>query len=131
MPSRHTLLMFVVFTAIAYDSRLFAFLRWRPAKFLGTISYSIYLMHAIVLFVVFRVVNRLAPVAEITPRAFWSITCFSGLMTLLCSAATYRFVEHPFLSTKRSVSRTAEDALPARRAITGAERTPVVGAGTP
>jgi peptidoglycan/LPS O-acetylase OafA/YrhL len=96
-------LSFVVFMAIAYDSDLFWFLRWRATKFLGTISYSIYLMHAIVLFVVFGVVNQNVSVATLSPYAFWTISCGCGLLIIFISAVTYRFVEHPFLNVKARV----------------------------
>jgi peptidoglycan/LPS O-acetylase OafA/YrhL len=96
-------LYFLVFMAIAHDSSPFAFLRWRATKFLGTISYSVYLLHGIVLFVVFNAVNHIVPVESITQCGFWSIVGCCGLLTILVSAMTYRFVEHPFLSAKRPV----------------------------
>jgi len=98
-------LMFVGFLAIAHDCRLFAFLRWPAARFIGTISYSVYLMHGIVLFVVFGAVNQVSPVERLTPCGFWSVACCCGLLTVAVSAITYRFVEHPFLSARRFVSR--------------------------
>ncbi len=99
-------LMFVVFAAIAYDSRLAAFLRWQSTKFLGTISYSIYVMHGIVLYVVYSAVKRMVRVDELSPQAFWGICACCGLLTIAASAVTYRFVEHPFLSSTLSAKRT-------------------------
>jgi peptidoglycan/LPS O-acetylase OafA/YrhL len=104
-------LQFLVFTAIAYDSRLFAFLRWPAAKCLGTISYSVYLMHGIALFVVFYAVNRVVSVETLTDYGFWSVTCCCGLLVVLGSAITYRFVEHPFLSIKPAVAVAKIQAL--------------------
>jgi len=91
-------LMLVVFLAIAYESRLFGFLCWRAARLLGTISYSVYLIHGIVLFTVFRIVNQVTAVEQISPLVFWGIVCCCGLLTILISTLTYRFVEAPFLS---------------------------------
>jgi peptidoglycan/LPS O-acetylase OafA/YrhL len=99
-------LMFVVFAAITYDSRLAAFLRWQSTKFLGTISYSIYLMHGIALFIVYSAVKRAVRVDELSPQAFWGICGCCGLLTIAVSAVTYRFVEHPFLSSTLSAKRT-------------------------
>jgi len=96
-------LLFLVFMSIANDSGLFVFLRWRASKFLGTISYSVYLMHGIILFVVFGAVNQIVAVKTIAQFGFWSIACCWGLLTVLISAITYRFVEHPFLGTKGAV----------------------------
>ena len=81
-------LMFVVFAAIAYDSRLAAFLRWQSTKFLGTISYSIYVMHGIVLYVVYSAVKRMVRVDELSPQAFW------GIWRLLWAADDSRFGRH-------------------------------------
>lgn len=104
-------LMFVIFMPIAYDSGLFALLRWRATKFLGTISYSVYLLHGIVIYLVFKAVNDVVPLETIKPLAFWCIACCCGLVTIVVSAITYRWVEHPFLSAGGSVGAAVAERL--------------------
>ncbi len=93
-------LLLVAFLAIAHDSRGFAFLRWPSTRMLGTTSYSVYLMHGIVLFVAFAAVNRYVSVASLSSYGFWCLTCCCGVIVVLGSAVTYRYIEYPFLSIK-------------------------------
>jgi peptidoglycan/LPS O-acetylase OafA/YrhL len=129
-------LLFLIFMVLVNDSPMVAFLRWPATKFLGTISYSVYLMHGIVLFVVFAAVNQIVSIKTLTPGGFWSLTCCCGLLTILVSAFTYRFVEHPFLSSKGSVgvaiSRPLEAQAPqVPRAAIDAGQIVCVEADTP
>lgn len=80
-----------------YGNSFFGLLKTRAALFLGTISYSLYLLHGIVLFAVLRISDTITPVAELTPTLYWFLILLAGLLTVLTSAITYKYVEHPFL----------------------------------
>jgi peptidoglycan/LPS O-acetylase OafA/YrhL len=95
MPS---LLMFIFFLFVVHGNSLFGLLATRASKLLGTVSYSIYLVHCIALFVVMRAVNALVPVGALTPLEYWSFAAAAALLAVCVSALTYRYVEHPFLS---------------------------------
>jgi peptidoglycan/LPS O-acetylase OafA/YrhL len=105
--------MLFTFATMAYDSPLFTCLRWPASKFLGVISYSVYLMHGIVLFVVFGAINLHSPIETVSSSGFWAITCCCGLLTVLLSAITYRFVEHPFLRVRNPIVTATEQHKPA------------------
>lgn len=92
----------IVFLSFVYGSDIFGFLTSKVAKFLGTLSYSIYLIHGIVLFGVLNSVDYFTPVTSLSPIAFWSLVLLSGLMTVVASAITYRFVEYPFIKMIKS-----------------------------
>ncbi len=83
-----------------YGNSLFGIFRTRGALFLGTISYSMYLMHGIVLFVVLGLANTIIPIKDLAPWPFWGLILIAALVTVLASAITYRYVEHPFLKKK-------------------------------
>lgn len=87
----------LVFLCFVYGNNLFGLLKMPAAKFLSTISYSIYLLHGIVLYFVLRAVNAVYPVASLNPFLFWGVVCVAGLIVILISAVTYRFIEHPFI----------------------------------
>lgn len=97
MPS---LLMFIFFLFVVHGNSLFGLLATRASKLLGTVSYSIYLVHCIALFVVMRAVNAALPVGALEPLEYWSFAAVAALLAVGVSALTYRYVEHPFLATR-------------------------------
>lgn len=110
----------IFFFLIAGGNTIFGVLTSRAARFLGSISYSIYLLHAISIFVVFRAITWVTPVASLSILKYWLVISACGVATVLASAATYRFIEYPFAIGYRKKSRisgaTASEvaALPTR-----------------
>jgi peptidoglycan/LPS O-acetylase OafA/YrhL len=98
MPS---VLMFIFFVFVVHGNSLFGVLATRASKMLGTVSYSIYLVHCITLFVVMRAVNARFPISELEPLQYWEFAALAALATVAISALTYRYVEHPFLRVNR------------------------------
>lgn len=92
----------VVFLSFVYGADLFGFLKTYVAKFLGTLSYSIYLIHGIVLFGVLGSVDYFVPVNYLSPFAFWFFCAISGILTVIVSAVTYRYIEYPFIKMIRN-----------------------------
>jgi peptidoglycan/LPS O-acetylase OafA/YrhL len=89
-------LLFVFFLFVVDGNSLAGLLRTRAAKFLGTVSYSFYLLHAAVVFVAFRIVDGYTPVANLGATRHWMIAAAAAVATLAISAVTYRRVEHRF-----------------------------------
>lgn len=87
----------LVFLAFVYGADFFSLLRTRVAKFLGIMSYSIYLIHGIILYGVFNTVNYFHPVARVSPIEFWLLVTLSGFLTIIASTVTYRYIEHPMI----------------------------------
>lgn len=83
-----------------YGNSLFGLLDTQAARFLGTISYSVYLIHGIVLFVLLALANHIVPVTQHGSILYWSLMLIAALLTVLVSAITYRYIEHPFLKKK-------------------------------
>ncbi|MSU45495.1 MAG: acyltransferase [Candidatus Zambryskibacteria bacterium] len=86
-----------VFLAFVYGADFFGLLRTRVVKFLGIMSYSIYLVHGIVLYAVFNTLDYYYPVTQLTPVNFWLFVTLAGFLTICVSALTYRYIEHPFI----------------------------------
>jgi peptidoglycan/LPS O-acetylase OafA/YrhL len=95
-----TLLMFVFFLFVVDGNSLGGILRSAPAKLLGTVSYSIYLVHCIVVFVTMRVINGLVPIGELSGPQYWTCAALAALLAVGVSALTYRFVEYPFIAQR-------------------------------
>lgn len=86
-----------VFLCFVYGADLFGLLKTFVAKFLGTLSYSIYLIHGIVLFGVLNSVDYFRPITSLDPVHFWGLITLSGVLTIIVSSFTYQYIEYPFI----------------------------------
>lgn len=87
----------LVFLCFVYGNNIFGLLKIPAAKFLSTISYSIYLLHGIVLYFVLHSVNMFYPIKSLSPLVFWALVLFIGFLVIIISSLAYRFIEHPFI----------------------------------
>jgi peptidoglycan/LPS O-acetylase OafA/YrhL len=90
--------LFVAFLFFVDGNTLAGLLATRAARLFGTVSYSFYLLHCIVLFVLFRGVEAGAGVANLASSAHWAIAGLAALGTTALSLFTYRRIEHPFIA---------------------------------
>ena len=88
-------LLFAPFVIFAAGNSLFGLLTCRPARLLGLLSYSVYLLHNWVLYLASRLVNHYTPVADLSPAHYWALAAAVATVTVMCSAFTYRFIEYP------------------------------------
>ncbi|HLX24511.1 MAG TPA: acyltransferase [Usitatibacter sp.] len=107
-------LLFVAFLFVVDGNTIFGLLRTRAAQLFGAVSYSFYLLHCIVLYVVFRIVDGAFPVAELTGGQHWAVAATAALLALSLSAFTYRHLEYPFIA-KRDAAPA--DPVPAPAAV--------------
>jgi peptidoglycan/LPS O-acetylase OafA/YrhL len=112
-------LIFCAFVCIASGNDLFGLLTASASKYLGITSYSVYLLHGIVLFCVLRLVNLVYPIKGMNPLHFWMLTGLCGLLVISLAGLSYRLIEYPFLRLKPSPD-TVEKAT-----IAQAERYPI------
>jgi len=75
-------------------------LRTRAAVFLGHVSYSVYLVHCLILYASIKLLGLWTPFATLGPTPFWLFCLPVAAAVVLAAAFTYRFVEHPFLSAR-------------------------------
>ena len=92
--------MGVLFVIVACGQDFFGLLTSQAARWLGTISYSVYLLHGIVLYIVMRRVHTLTPIGSLSDTAYWCVVAGAGLLTVLCSAVTYSLIERPFIQSR-------------------------------
>jgi peptidoglycan/LPS O-acetylase OafA/YrhL len=102
------LLMSCFFYILASGNTLGGFLSSRPARVLGTASYSIYLMHGIVLFAVRSMVS----IKDASPIKVFLFDAGCGLLMVIVSLLTYQWIEHPFIVT-RAAAEPVAPPLPA------------------
>jgi peptidoglycan/LPS O-acetylase OafA/YrhL len=106
-------LLSIFFLFVVKDNSLFGVLATRGAKLLGTVSYSIYLVHCIVLYCVVALVNAYVPIRTLSTGTYLVIVAMAAVFTVMLSARTYRHIEHPFISKRSPQAPTP--AVAARR----------------
>ncbi len=94
-----------VFLSFVYGADIFGLLKNKVSRFLGTISYSLYLLHGIVLFAVLNSVDYFYPISKISPMIFWILILFCGILTVIVSSITYKYIESPFIHRIRNGSK--------------------------
>ncbi|HVU56038.1 MAG TPA: acyltransferase [Puia sp.] len=89
------LLLSFSFITIACGNTLFGALTHSLSRTLGQISYSIYLLHGIILFIAFKWVIGFRQAGSLSPLEHWFIILFCSVAVILVCGITYRFIERP------------------------------------
>lgn len=92
--------LMIAFALIVLGNDWFGFLTSRPTLFLGRISYSIYLLHGLVLHLFFFALNCAVPLASIPLPVYWAIIAALGAVVVAVAARWYRWFEAPFISRR-------------------------------
>jgi peptidoglycan/LPS O-acetylase OafA/YrhL len=98
-----------LFLAVAAGNS-FGILRKRAFLFLGQISYSIYLLHCLVLAATIIPLQRAHSQLLENPVWYLALICFMGIGVILLATVSHRFVESPFLSISKK--KTGSSPLP-------------------
>jgi len=84
-----------------HDSPLWSWLNWRPVRYLGALSYSIYLYQQVMV----------DPARKLLASQAVAVQLAGALVAVVvAAAASYHLVERPFLALKDKVGRRAADA---------------------
>lgn len=96
------LLLAVPFYLVCSGASLFGLLTTKPAIRLGNMSYSLYLLHGLVLTLVFAIV----PVKDFALDSYaqyWAIGMICAVLLVICSALGYILIERPGITVGRSI----------------------------
>lgn len=97
------------FIAIASGNTLFGILSHPLSRVFGQISYSIYLLHGLLLFVSFQFILKPAFMASLSPLAHWGIIAVCGVVLVILSSITYKFIEKPCIDVVSGITRKIND----------------------
>lgn len=89
------LLLSVAFTLIACGNDVFGLLSAGPSRLLGDMTYSLYLLHGLLLTFVIRWVVGVQRMATWTPAEHWGLVIGLTVPLILLSAVTYHWIERP------------------------------------
>lgn len=98
-----------VFTALLHARRLHGLLSTGPLRTLGAMSYSLYLLHGVLLFLHKDVVAALPSIAPMSPLAYWSQIGVLTIALVLAAATSFRLLEYPFMPKAQPQTRTGCD----------------------
>jgi len=85
----------LIFIAIAGGNTLFGLLSHKASFLLGQISYSLYLLHGLLLFSLFRFIPGIRPFATQSPVIFWSVIAVIGILLTVICTFTFYYIEQP------------------------------------
>ena len=102
--SFHIFVMSILFLLIASGCNIFGILSTRGAILLGEISYSIYLLHGIILYLIFTVLSPIEIEGYTIQQFVLFLPCIS-IIVVLTSIATFLLIEKPAMDAGK-VKRT-------------------------
>ncbi|OXJ09681.1 acyltransferase family protein [Burkholderia sp. HI2500] len=104
-----------VFVCVACGNTFYGVLKTRPLALLGTVSFSIYMIHMVIVYVLIHAINRFVfQIGSADDLQRWMLSLGCALVAVLCALLTYRYIEHPFIA-KRSSARPAHRSVPPER----------------
>ncbi len=107
----YLILISAAFCLLAAGNDIFGVLRTKASLMLGQMSYSIYLLHGMCLFVIFKFIMGFSTIKNINPRDYWLIVFSSIPILILLCHLTYYSIERTFMNInsnllkKRKISK--------------------------
>jgi peptidoglycan/LPS O-acetylase OafA/YrhL len=98
------LLLSLAFSLIAGGNSLFKVLTSPVSRTLGEMAYSIYMLHGIVLFVLFTFVIGRNDAKTFLPITHWILVVSITPILILFCFCTFRFIEHPAMQSTNAVT---------------------------
>ena len=108
------LLLTVAFAIITSGNTLGGLLAWPASRLVGEITYSVYLLHGLVLFAVFHFLIGPARAASYTAFEHWLVIFACVPLTVLVCCGTFRWIEAPAMHRTGAVSRWLHRQLQGR-----------------
>jgi len=102
----------LVFLIIAGGNDIFGLLTNRLLRYLGMISYSLYLLHGTLLFSCFRFVIGAKKAIGFSPLEHWLVIGVCTILLILLCTLTYFYIEKPALRKKANFQRFPSEVVP-------------------
>ena len=92
-----TVLLTLAFSVLASGNAMFGVLHRAGPRMLGRVAYSIYLLHGLMLYVVFMILVGLHRAAAWPDAVFWSVVVALSAVLVVLASAAFHLVELPGL----------------------------------
>ncbi len=121
LPQLHVLvkaaLLGVFFIPIALGNSLFGLLKHPAVLLLGEASYSLYLLHGLLIYVTFDLVFPGFMTARAHPLAIWGSMGLLGTVLVMVSWATFCYIEKPGIALGRKLAQRSPKPVSTRQPI--------------
>lgn len=94
----------IAFTMICSGSDIFGILKLSCTRILGESTYSIYLLHQVILYSVLKLFLGVDLLKQISEIDFWIIIFFVVVVTIMISHVTYKYIELPWVSSRKPIT---------------------------
>jgi len=95
----------LVFLIIASGNGVFGILNHRYSRILGELSYGIYLLHGLLLFITFRLVIGFDIAKMFDPIIYWLIIIGLAPVLVFITSVTYKTIERPAMAKTDTVTK--------------------------
>ncbi len=102
------LCVIVFFAFVAAGNDLFGLLSWRGIFLLGTVSYSFYLIHGIVLYVMSHSLDHWVRIVALSPWRYWSFISVVAIVTACLAKILHRNIELRFMSPRSVIAQAGK-----------------------
>ncbi len=99
------LLTSVAFILIAGGNTLFGILSLNISRQIGQLSYSIYLLHTTLLYLLYRIIITIEVASKFSLEKFWLINSGLTVILILICFTTYYFIELPSINSSGKVTK--------------------------
>lgn len=96
----YALEQFPIFLSVLYGNTFFGLLSSNPTRWIGEVSYSLYVLHGPLLFGMFWGICEFFPMSHMLPFEYWSFIAAVSVVLILISSINYKFVERPFIGIR-------------------------------
>ncbi|MCG2611045.1 acyltransferase [Flavobacterium sp. SM15] len=98
----------IIFIFITFGNSFFGILHWPISRKLGQITYSIYLVHGIILFIAFNYIIGIVEVSKFSVFNYWKTIAICIFPILFLCQVCYLYIEVPFIKmTEKIMARNS------------------------
>jgi peptidoglycan/LPS O-acetylase OafA/YrhL len=111
-----SVLLFPFFVCVVYGNSFFGLLSNLGARTMGIVSYSVYLMHCLLLYGVLYALEGRVDIAGLETWRYWALMFVLGPALVMIALCTYRWIEYPFMRSPRRKMGTG-NSVPAAASL--------------
>lgn len=98
------IILIIAFNIIALGNTIFGLLKKSPLLLLGEICYSTYLLHGIILFILFHIIIKQKNIINLSQIEYWLIIALLTPIVVFISYISFIYIENPGMKISRKIT---------------------------